>query len=115
MNWKEGVRFRRCCLGDGYLRGDQRAEPFTMTISTRQPELALLKYQPFPSAQTPCFSHMLVCSTAPLEAERPFRLALTQPDFRADFDNNAQNFEQLRTHLSEFLQRQQSNGKTQRV
>ena len=115
MNWKEGVRFRRCCLGDGYLRGDQRAEPFTMTISTRQPELALLKYQPFPSAQTPCFSHMLVCSTAPLEAERPFRLALMQPDFRADFDNNAQNFAQLRTHLSEFFQRQQSNGKTQRV
>ena len=63
-----------------------------MTTTTRHPELALLKYQPFPSEQNPCFSHMLVCSTAPLEAERPFRLALTQPDFRADFDNNAQNF-----------------------
>ncbi len=86
-----------------------------MTTTTRHPELALLKYQPFPSAQNPCFSHMLVCSTAPLEAERPFRLALTQPDFRADFDNNAQNFEQLRTHLSEFLQRQQTSGGSQRV
>ena len=86
-----------------------------MTTTTRHPELALLKYQPFPSEQTPCFSHMLVCSTAPLEAERPFRLALTQPDCRADFDNNAQNFAQLRTHLSEYFQRQQSNGKSQRV
>ena len=86
-----------------------------MTTTTRHPELALLKYQPFPSEQNPCFSHMLVCSTAPLEAERPFRLALTQSDFRADFDNNAQNFAKLRTHLSEFFQRQQSNGKSQRV
>ena len=115
MNWKEAVRFGCGLIGDGYLRGDQRAQPFTMTITTRQPELALLKYEPFPSEQTPCFSHMLVCSTAPLEAERPFRLALTQPDFRADFDNNAQNFAQLRTHLSEYFQRQQSNGKSQRV
>lgn len=83
-----------------------------MSTTTQQPGvLALLEYKPFPSERNPCFSHLLVCSTAPLEAERPCRLDLTQ----ADFDHTAHNFEQVKTHLSAFFQRQQHSGRPQCV
>ena len=83
-----------------------------MSTTTQQPGvLALLEYKPFPSERNPCFSHLLVCSTAPLEAERPCRLDLTQ----ADFEHTAQNFEQIKTHLSAFFQRQQNSGSPPRV
>ena len=83
-----------------------------MSTTTQQPgALALLEYKPFPSERNPCFSHMLVCSTAPLEAERPCRLDLIQ----ADFDHTAEHFAELKTHLSEFCLRQQNKGRPQSV
>jgi hypothetical protein len=83
-----------------------------MSTTTHQPgALALLECKTFPSERTPCFSHLLVCSTAPLEAERPCRLDLTQDDFV----HTAQNFAALKTHLSAFFQRQQNSGRPPRV
>jgi hypothetical protein len=64
-----------------------------MSTTTQQPgALALHEYKPFPLERTPCFCHLLVCSTAPLEAERPCRLDLTQ----AGFDHTAQHFAELK-------------------
>lgn len=83
-----------------------------MSSTTRHPgPLALLDYQALPSVDTPCFSHLLVCSTAPLEAERPYRHDLTP----TDLDGTAQRFQQLRTDLSEFFKRQITSGGPQHV
>lgn len=83
-----------------------------MSSTTRHPgQLALLDYQALPSVDNPCFSHLLVCSTAPLEAERPYRHDLTP----TDLDGTAQRFQQLRTDLSEFFKRQNTSGGPQHV
>lgn len=67
---------------------------------TATAQLALLEYRAYPEGPTPWFSHLLICSTAPLEAERPYRADLHAEDFA----QSAERLEALRRHLNGFLQ-----------
>lgn len=71
---------------------------------TAPAQLALLAYTAHPTADpkggSPWFSHLLICSTAPLEAERPYRSDL-RPE---DFAQSAERFQTLRRDLERFFQ-----------
>ena len=62
-------------------------------------QIALLEYQAYPSEEKPCFSHMLVCSTAPLEAELSYRGDIDAQDLQ----RSAANVLELRRHLEQFF------------
>lgn len=64
-------------------------------------QLALLRYHAYPSAQAPCFSHLLICSTAPLEAERAYRPGI---DTKV-IEESAPRLRQLRDDLRQFFNR----------
>ena len=74
-------------------------------------QLALLRYHAYPSAQTPCFSHLLICSTAPLEAERPYRKGLEA----GDFEGSAKHLLELRQHLEQFFRKPGAGSGNQRL
>jgi len=61
-------------------------------------QLALLQHHAYPSEQAPCCSHLLISSTAPLEAERSHRSDI-------DWEGGAERLQQLRGHLQGFFQR----------
>ena len=64
-------------------------------------QLALLNYRAYPSEAEPCFSHLLISSTAPLEAELPFRSDIAPPEL----EDSAERFLELRRHLRLFFSR----------
>ncbi|MEY3928518.1 MAG: hypothetical protein RLZZ516_228 [Cyanobacteriota bacterium] len=66
---------------------------------TAPAQLALLRYHTYPSAQDPCFSHLLICSTAPLEAERAYRPGITETVIEA----SAPKLAALRNDLQRFF------------
>lgn len=68
------------------------------TTAASPGQLALLRYRAYPAQRPPCFSHLLICSTAPLEAERPYRSGV-------DFEQSGELLQQLHTDLQGFLQR----------
>ncbi|MFM7514395.1 MAG: hypothetical protein ACKO3F_13775, partial [Cyanobium sp.] len=74
-------------------------------------QLALLRYHAFPSTQAPCFSHLLICSTAPLEAERPYRQGLEA----GDFERSAEHLLELRQHLEWFFRKPGAGSGNQRL
>ena len=70
-----------------------------MASATVSPgQLALLRYRAYPSEQAPCFSHLLICSTAPLEVERAHREDI-------DVQRSAELLLQLRRDLEQVLRR----------
>ncbi|KMM17821.1 hypothetical protein [Synechococcus sp. GFB01] len=62
-------------------------------------QLAVLRYNAYPLGGSPCFSHMLISSTAPLEAELPYRSDM-EPD---DLERSAERVLELRRHLDQFF------------
>lgn len=62
-------------------------------------QLALLDYHAYTAEEGPCFSHMLICSTAPLEAELPFRSDMST----RELEGSADRFLLLRRHLRLFF------------
>jgi hypothetical protein len=80
-------------------------------LVTTPGQLALLRYHAYPSEQAPCFSHLLICSTAPLEAEKPYRSGI-DPD---DFERSRERLLQLRRHLEQFFRKQGAGGGDQRL
>ncbi|QVL53334.1 MAG: alpha/beta hydrolase [Cyanobium sp. M30B3] len=74
-------------------------------------QLALLRYRAYPSEQAPCFSHLLICSTAPLEAERPYRRGLDA----GDFERSAEHLVELRRHLDQFFRKPGAGKGNQRL
>jgi hypothetical protein len=71
-------------------------------------QLALLQHHAYPSEQAPCFSHLLISSTAPLEAERSHRRGI-------DWEGSADRLQRLRGHLREFFQRPGVGSGTQQL
>lgn len=74
-------------------------------------QLALLRYHAYPSGECPCFSHMLICSTAPLEAEQVFRNDLDSKDL----ERSAAYFSALRRHLATFFSKPGAGTGNQRL
>jgi hypothetical protein len=74
-------------------------------------QLALLRYCAYPSGQAPCFSHLLICSTAPLEAERPYRSDINADDL----ERSPERLLELRRHLEQFFRRPGAGGGDQRL
>lgn len=71
-----------------------------MESTTANPgQLVLMRYQAYPSEEHPCFSHMLICSSAPLEAERPYRRDLDSEDI----DSSTERVKTLRRDLKYFF------------
>jgi len=62
---------------------------------TAAAQLALLEYTAYPEEQPTWFSHLLICSTAPLDAERSCRADLHPKDFAL----SAERFLELRRDL----------------
>ena len=73
-------------------------------------QLAFLEYNAYPSEERPCFSHMLICSTAPLEAEDQYR-----KEIKKDLGNSEKYFLKLRQHLTQFFGRPGAGGGNQRL
>ncbi|MEB3157346.1 MAG: hypothetical protein VKO26_07930 [Cyanobacteriota bacterium] len=67
---------------------------------TAAAQLALLEYTAYPEEQPTWFSHLLICSTAPLDAERSCRADLHPKDFAL----SAERFLELRRDLERFFQ-----------
>lgn len=74
-------------------------------------QLALLRYHAYPSDERPCFSHMLICSTAPLEAEQLYRSDIDAKDL----ERSAKRLIELRRHLAQFFSRPGAGGGHQRL
>lgn len=74
-------------------------------------QLALLRYHAYPSPERPCFSHLLICSTAPLEAERPYRPGI---DARV-IEDSAPKLKQLRDDLRQFINQPGAGGRGKRL
>jgi hypothetical protein len=74
-------------------------------------QLALLRYHAYPSEGSPCFSHMLISSTAPLEAEQMCRSDIDAKDL----ERSPQRFIELRGHLAQFLGRPGAGAGKQRL
>ncbi len=84
--------------------------PMANTVMTPG-QLALLRYHPYPSEAQPCFSHLLIASTAPLEAESPYRRDINPQDL----ERSAERFLALRRDLSQFFARPGAGGGRQRL
>jgi hypothetical protein len=79
--------------------------------ATSPGQLALLRYRAYPSEQAPFFSHLLICSTAPLEVERPYRSGLDAEDF----ERSAEQLLALRRHLDQFFRKPGAGVGNQRL
>lgn len=66
---------------------------------TTPAQLALLHYHAFPAQQQPRFSHLLICSTAPLEAEQSYRPGIDATVIR----ESGPRLKQLRDDLQRFF------------
>lgn len=65
-------------------------------------QLAICQYQKYPASGLPCCSHLVISSSAPLEAEQKFHSGLL-PDRSKEF------YDQLKQDISSYLQRFKSN------
>ena len=70
-----------------------------------------MRYQAYPSEDHPCFSHLLICSSAPLEAERPYRRDLDSEDI----DYSTERVKALRRDLNNFFSKPGAGSRERRM